>query len=151
MSSVHHSSARGLGSIAVIVVLVLLATLAAAIVRVGGGLQSDQAQALLGTRAQQAARAGTDWGAWQALKGSWTSCSGQSQTLDLRADTGMRVTVSCSSLSYREGESAPGTPQTLRVTTLDAVACNAVATCPDDTAAAQPGYIERRRHMTLAQ
>jgi MSHA biogenesis protein MshP len=137
---------RGLGVIAAIVVLVILASLAAAIVRFGAVAQSTSAQAVLAARASQAARAGTEWGLYQAFKGSWTTCSGASQTLDLGTDLGFRVTVSCDSRSFNEGETAPGTARTVRLYTIDAVACNST-TCPDNTRATTPGYVERRRQV----
>ena len=135
---------RGLGAITIIVVLVLLSGVAAAIVRLNGAAQTTATQELLATRAEQAARAGLQWGLYQAFKGSWTACAGVSHTLDLSAENGMRVTVSCGSTLYNEGESAPGTPHTVRVYTLDAVACNAASSCPDNTRVARPGYVERR-------
>jgi MSHA biogenesis protein MshP len=142
---------QGFGAIAAIVVLVVLATLAAAIVRLGQSTQIGSAQDILGARAWAAARSGTDWGIYQALKGSWTTCSGSSQTLDLTADTGARVTVRCTSSVYNEGETSTGTPQTVRLYTIDAVACNSTNTCPDNTRAVQPGYIERRRQVQVTQ
>ncbi|MDZ7591768.1 MAG: MSHA biogenesis protein MshP [Rubrivivax sp.] len=135
---------RGLGAITVIVVLVLLAGMAAAIVRLNSAAQTTATQELLAARAAQAARAGLQWGLYQAFKGAWTTCSGASQTLDLGSESGMRVTVGCNSTLYNEGESAPGTARTVRVYTLDAVACNAAASCPDNTLVARPGYVERR-------
>jgi MSHA biogenesis protein MshP len=137
----------GMGVIAAIVVLVMLSALAAAVVQLGSAAQRSSAQGLLGARAWQAARAGTDWGLYQAFKGSWTTCSNAQQTLDLVADTGMRVTVRCNALSYQEGLDDSGNPRTVRVYTVDAVACNGAASCPDDTRAAQPGYVERRRQV----
>lgn len=144
-------ASAGFGAIAAIFVLVVLASLAAAIVRLGQSTQTGSAQDILGARAWAAARAGTDWGLYQALRGSWTNCSGASQTLDLRADTGMRVTVSCSSILYNEGENTSGAAQTLRVYTVNAIACNSTSTCPDNTRAVQPGYIERRRQVQAVQ
>jgi MSHA biogenesis protein MshP len=138
---------RGLGAVAAIVVLVMLATLAAAIVRLGGAAQAGLAQDLMGERASQAARAGIEWGLFQAYKGAWTACAGATQTLDLSADHGLRVTVSCNSTAYNEGETAPGTPRVLRVYTLDAVACASTTACPDATRATEPGYVERRRQV----
>lgn len=135
---------QGLGAITVIVVLVLLAGIAAAIVRLNSAAQSTATQELLAARAAQAARAGLQWGLYQAFKGPWTACSGASSTLDLGSEGGMRVTVSCRSTLYNEGESAPGTPRTVRVYTLDAVACNSATSCPDDTLVTRPGYVERR-------
>lgn len=138
---------RGLGAIAVIALVVVLASAGAALLRMGQSSQLALAQDLQGERASLAARAGIDWGLYQAMKGSWTACAGASQTLDLAADLGMRVTVSCSSSSFNEGESVPGTPQTVRVYTIDAVACNAAAACPDATAATGLVYVERRRQV----
>ena len=136
---------RGFGAIAAIVILVILAALAAAIVAINTSQQISAAQDVLSARAWQAARAGNEWGLYQALKGSWTSCTGANQSLDLTADTGFHVTVSCDSWAYNEGESAPGTVQTVRVYRIKAVACPA-ATCPaSDASVAAAGYIERTR------
>ena len=142
-----HRPPRGFGAIAAIVVLVVLATLAAAIVRVGHAAQMGSAQDVLGARAWAAARAGTEWGLFQAFKGGWSACAGASQTLDLRSEAGVLVTVTCSSTVYNEGESAPGTAQTVRLYTINAVACNGTSACPDNARAVQPGYIERRRQV----
>jgi MSHA biogenesis protein MshP len=138
---------RGFGAIMAIVVLVVLAALAAAIVRFGSVAQATTAQNLLSVRVSQAARAGTEWGLYQAFKGSWTACSGTSQTLDLTASTGFRVTVSCDSRTFNEGESTPGTPRVVRIYTVDAVACSSSTSCPDNSAATAPNYIERRRQV----
>lgn len=135
--------AGGFGVIAAIVVLVVLAVLAAAIVRVGAGAQAANAQGVLAARAVQAAHAGAQWGLWQAFKGAWTTCSGASHTIDLTASSGLHVTVSCDSRSFNEGQSAPGTPRSVRLYTIDAVACSS-AVCPDDAAATGPNYVERR-------
>ena len=137
-------SQRGFGAIMAIVVLVVLATLAAAVVRFGTVAQATSAQNLLSARVLQAAATGTQWGLYQAFKGSWASCAGASQTLDLTASSGFRVTVSCDSRSFNEGESAPGVPNVVRIYTIDAVACNGSTACPDDAAATGPNYIERR-------
>ena len=137
---------RGFGAIAAIFVLVVLAALAAAIVRFGSVAQSSIAQNLLSSRALQAANAGTEWGLYQAFKGTWTTCSGASQTLDLTASTGFHVTVSCDSRSFNEGETAPSVPRVVRIYTIDAVACNSTS-CPDNSAATGPTYIERRRQV----
>ncbi|MED5620369.1 MSHA biogenesis protein MshP [Ideonella sp. BN130291] len=140
---------RGLGAIAAIVVLVVMAAMAAAVVRLGSAEQNGFAQQLNASRASQAAQAGAEWGLYQALRGGWTTCAGTTQTLDLSTDLGMRVTVSCSSTLYNEGESAstPGTPQQRRLYTIDAVACNAATACPDASRAVTPNYVERRRQV----
>jgi MSHA biogenesis protein MshP len=137
---------RGFGVIAAIVVLVILAGLASAMLFLGSNQQMTIAQDVLSARAWQAARAGNEWGLYQALKGGWQTCSSQSSTLDLRADTdGFYVTVSCDSWLYQEGETAPGVGRTLRVFEIRAVACPA-ATCPAvDATAAGITYVERSR------
>ena len=136
---------RGFGAIAAIVVLVMLAALAAAIVAVGSTQQLTSAQDVMSARAWQAARAGNEWGLYQALRGTWAECSNLSQPLDLTADTGFHVTVSCDSRLYNEGESVPGTPQAVRVFHIQAVACPAAACPATDVSVAGPGYIERTR------
>lgn len=136
---------RGFGVIAAIVILVILAALAAAIVSVGSTQQMTSAQDVLSARAWQAARAGNEWGLYQALKGTWTTCSSASQTLDLTSDTGFRVTVNCDSWLYNEGESVPGTPQTVRLYRIKAVACPSTSCPASDASVAGPGYVERTR------
>lgn len=138
---------RGLGAVAVIVVLVVLSVVAAAVVRFGMQGQTMVQQDVQGLRAAAAARSGIDWGLFQALKGSWTTCSGASQTLDLSADSGMRVTVSCSSTVYNEGKDSNGADQAVRMFTIDAVACNSATSCPDAIAAVGSGYAEARRQV----
>lgn len=149
MSRLHRAQqgSRGFGALTALVVLVLLAALAAAVIRLGFSEQVGSAQELNAARATQAARAGIEWGLYQAFKGSWTTCAGASQTLDLSSDLGMRVTVSCSSNQYNEGESSPGVPQTVRVFTIDAVACNSTSSCPDASRAAGAVYVERRMQI----
>jgi MSHA biogenesis protein MshP len=137
---------RGFGAIAAVMILVLLAALAAAVVRLTNTQQMGGAQEQGAARAAQAARAGIEWGLYQAFKGSWTTCAGASQTLDLSADFGMRVTVSCSSSQYNEGltDGTPPTVHQVRVFTIDAVACNSSSSCPDASRATGPTYVERR-------
>jgi MSHA biogenesis protein MshP len=151
-----RASVRGLGVIAALVVLVLLSTLAAAVVRLTWTQQTTLAQDIDSARAFQGAYAGTQWGMYQALKGSWTTCAGVSQTLDLRSSMGVRVTVSCTSDQYNEGEAldGSGTPvtQVVRLYTITAVACNgAAATCPDNASVTRPNYVERMRVAKVAQ
>lgn len=147
--------ASGLGAVVVIVVLVALAALSAAVVRLGLQSQALSHQDLMSARASAAARSGIEWGLTQALKGSWTACSSASQTLDLGAvdNSGLRVTVSCDSRSYNEGETSPGVPRVVRLFTIDAIACNsgsATTACPDASAAAKSAYVERRRQAQLS-
>ncbi|MDM4767792.1 MSHA biogenesis protein MshP [Pelomonas sp. SE-A7] len=146
MKNKKSQAQNGLGAVAVLILLVVLAGLAAALVRLGSSSAASSALDITAARALQAANAGTQWGLFQALRGSWTTCAGTSQTLDLSNQLGMRVTVSCSSSLYNEGEVSEGTARTVRIYTIDAVACNSNA-CPDNSRAASPGYVERRKQV----
>ena len=144
----------GFGALAAVVVLVLLALLAAAVIRLSSGAQQGIAQEVQAARAQAAMRAGVDWGLYQLLRGAWVGCSGgKTQDLDLRADHGVWVTVSCSAHGpFREGQN----PATLaavekKIYELNVVACNAPAgPCPNATAATSPQYVERARRLTVS-
>ena len=137
---------RGFGAIALILIVVALAALAAAVARLATTSNRALADDVIAARALQAAHAGKEWGLYQALHpgGAWNSCAAASQTLDLSADYGMHVTVTCNSILYNEGQLPDAsTTQTTRLFTIDAVACNS-ATCPDNARAVQAGYVERR-------
>ncbi len=133
---------RGFGAIVAIIILVILATISAGLVRLGSTQQATSTQDILSARAWQVARAGNDWGLYQVL-GPPGSCAA-STTLDLRATTGFAVTVSCSARTFNEGETTPGVVQVTTTYSIEAVACNSAA-CPDAALAATPGYIERKR------
>ena len=140
---------QGFGAIAAIVILVILAALAAAIVSLATTQQMTSAQDVMSARAWQAARSGNEWGLFRALSTStpadtWKTCSGLSETLDLSAQTGFHVTVFCDSWLYNEGESVPGTAQTVRVYRITAIACPA-ASCTGTNDGSSPGYVERTR------
>lgn len=151
---------KGFGAIAAIVVLVILAVLAAAIVSIGAGQAIGSAQDVMSARAWQAARAGNEWGLYQALKGTWTTCSSASPKQTLVPEIGFRVTVSCDSKAYYEGDCDPIDPspycvvhptdplkkvKQIRVYTVSATACNSSTACPDNAMAASMGYVERTR------
>lgn len=142
-----NAGQRGFGAIAAIVILVIMATISAALVRLGTTQQLTSAQDVLSARAWQAARAGNEWGLYQALRAG--SCAGTA-SLDLRAATGFLVTVSCSARSFNEGETSPDVPLVITTYNIEAVACNTgAAACPDAVLAATPGYVERKR-MVMA-
>jgi MSHA biogenesis protein MshP len=143
------SRQHGFGAIAAIVILVILAALAAAIVSLGTTQQMSSAQDVMSAKAWLAARAGNEWGLFRALStatpaDTWKTCSGLSETLDLSAQTGFHVTVFCDSWLYNEGESAPGTAQTVRIFRVTAIACPA-ASCTGTNDGTSPGYVERTR------
>jgi MSHA biogenesis protein MshP len=132
----------GLGVIAVILILVILAALAAAIISFSTGQQLASAQDVLAARAWQVASAGTEGGLYRALKNNLCD----TQTWTSADDPQFKVTVTCTSNDYKDGETAPGTARQLRVFNVVATACNGgAAGCPDNAAAAGPGYVERQR------
>lgn len=139
----------GFGAIVAIMVLVILAALAAAMSRMGATQQLNSSQDLQSANAWLAAKAGTEWGLFQALQatGTWQNCSlGTTATLDLTVDTGFWVTVSCDSYLYNEGETAAGA-QALRVYRINAVACSAPGGCPNAAQSTSPNYTERMRQV----
>jgi MSHA biogenesis protein MshP len=143
---------RGFGAIAAIMVLVILAALAAAIVSLGTTQQASSALDVMSTRAWQAARAGNEYGLFRALStttpaDAWKTCAaaGDSTTLDLTADTGFHVTVTCSSWLYNEGEAAPGVAQPVRMFRIRAIACPVAAGCTGVNDGSGTYYVERTR------
>jgi len=98
---------RGLGAITIIVVLVVLAGIAAAIVRLNAAAQTAATQELLAARAAQAARAGLQWGLYQAFKAHGRVQRRKQHSGTSAAKAACAFTVSCSSTLYNEGESAP--------------------------------------------
>jgi MSHA biogenesis protein MshP len=133
---------RGLGAIAAIMILVILAALAAAIVTFSSGQQLASAQDIQAVRAWMSASAGTEWGLSRAIKSN--ACGTSTWAHPDYAD--FKVTVECVLNTYNDGESAPGVQKQVRVFRITATACNgAAATCPDNAMAASPAYIERQR------
>lgn len=134
----------GFGYIAAVVIVVALAMLGVAAARLYTTQQTGASQDILSQRAWQAARAGTEWGLYQALR--LGNCGAAPVTLNLRAQNGFSVTVTCTAFPFNEGEvlNAPGVSLAKTVFTIDAVACNSNA-CPDNAGAAGLEYVERRR------
>ena len=153
----RHRKQSGFAMIAAIVLLVMLTALGAAVLRLTYTQQIGSAQDIMGARAMQVANAGVEWGMYRALKGSWagTACntSTPTQTLNLIALTGFKVTVTCSTQStpYKEGQDALGADITLQLYLIDAVACNgSAAICPDDASSGSATYVERRRQSVVS-
>ena len=138
----------GFAYIAAVVLLVVVAGLCVALLRMTGTQQATVDSALLGARASLAARAGIEWGFYRLRTGS---CVEEGTTLaDFAGDSGFLVTVRCTFKDFNEGEDGAGKPVKKRMVQLEAVACNGGAACPStDTAViAGPGYVERRRVAT---
>ncbi|MBV1776531.1 MSHA biogenesis protein MshP [Burkholderiaceae bacterium DAT-1] len=153
----------GFAILTAILILVVLSVLAAAIQMLAAAQLQASIQAMLSVRAQSAAKAGIEWGLYQSLQAGgmwfWDPATGlpnpgpcdttQRRTLDLVAQTGFSVTVSCTSYRYNEGQTSSGAVSVVRLYVIDAVACNGTAVCPDNTAAGRTDYVERRRQAVV--
>jgi len=143
---------RGFGAIAAIMILVILAALAAAIVSLGTTQQTTSALDVMSARAWQAARAGNEYGLFRALNttsADWDCDVADTTTLDLTADTGFYVTVTCKSWPYNEGETETGS-QLVRVFEIRAIACP-VNPCTETTDGSSAFYVERARSVIATE
>ena len=140
--------AGGFAYIAAIVFLVVLAGFALAVLRLADTEQVTVNQAVLGARANQAARAGLEW-AFYRLKPANADCTPVLVAPDLKPATGFVVNVGCTMKTYDEGRDPDGNSVKKTIFELTAIACNA-ATCPGTNAdLANPDYIERKRSASI--
>ena len=132
---------RGASLITAIFLIVVLVSLGAFLVTVSGLQQSSSALDLQGSRAYQAARAGIEWGAFQALRNSTCATGSFSPGGGLSDFT---VTVTCVPTPYSEITAATGT-----VYRITANACNrpSAGVCPGTVG---QNYIERELQATVA-
>lgn len=97
---------QGFSVVAAIFLVVVLAALGAFMVSLSTTQHSSSALDLQGSRAYQAARAGLEWGAWQALKNAagYACTTGTStDTLSFTGDLAdFTTTVACSSSTFDE-------------------------------------------------
>lgn len=135
---------RGFSLVTAIFLLVVLAGLGAAMVHVFTLQQVESALDVQGVRAEQAARAGIEWGVYRQLIDG--KCD-PSTSFALPAGTSLSsfsVSVQCST--------ATG-PGTLTSQTITATACNQPAAaepfCPH--AGNNPDYVQRRLQAVLSQ
>jgi MSHA biogenesis protein MshP len=158
---------RGIGAILAIMLLVIMASLAAALLTIGTSQQATSAADVQSARAFAAARIGTEIGLFKAISSttpgdSWKTCSGLSLSLDLSASTGFHVTVTCASNLYYEGDcdvsdtdphcvvnpnDATKKVRSVRLYRIEATACNSSVACPDSALSSSAGYIERVRQV----
>jgi MSHA biogenesis protein MshP len=151
---------QGLGMITAIIILVILASLAGAMMTFGTTQQLTSAQDVMSVKAWQAAKAGNEWGLYMALNSGagWASgaaCTpsgtagtpGTQQTKDigLTTELGFSVTVTCSATKFNEGE-VPGPPVAKKEIILYTVTSKAT----NGASVASPGYVERRRVVIAA-
>jgi MSHA biogenesis protein MshP len=139
-----HTRARGVSLITAVFLLVLLAGLTAAVLRLVLVQQATASMDMLGVQAYQAARSGLEWGLYQQLRvvppavGCFTSPS----TFAMPQGGGLRnftVTVRCTASA---GNLAGNTTNRW---TIEAVACNqpdANKLCPNPTP--NVDYVQRR-------
>jgi MSHA biogenesis protein MshP len=142
--------ADGFAYIAAIVFLVVLAGFALAVLRLADTEQVTVNQAVLGARANQAARAGLEW-AFFRLKPAGTNCNAVSPNPDLKPATGFVVIVRCQMRTYSEGLDASGAAVSKTIFELAATACNSAGTACNGSSAdlANPDYVERRRSASI--
>jgi Tfp pilus assembly protein PilX len=147
----RSSSQGGFAYIAAVLLLVVVAGIAVALLRLTDTQRSTVNGALLGAHANLTARAGLEW----AFRDLPNRCAQTPVTLNDFSDaTGFRVRVACTSSLFTEGDQpAPGTasgtePRTIRIYRIEAIACNA-ADCPDGNSVARPDYVERARIATV--
>ena len=140
----HRKRLRGFSVAAAVFLLVVLAALAAFLLTVGGLQQTSSNLDLQGAKSYQAARAGIEWGVFQALRNvSCTPSPGVSFSLpgDLSDFT---VTVECDQTPYDE---IP-TSATKKVFRIFATVCNRPSggRCPGLVG---PLYVERQLQATV--
>ncbi len=138
----------GFAYIAAIVFLVVLAGFALAVLRLSDTEQITVNQAVLGTRASQAARTGLELAFYQ-LKPATANCTNVPTAPDLKAATGFVVRLNCTMTTWSEGQTEDGQPVAKTIYELTATACNG-STCPGtDADLANPDYVERVRTASI--
>lgn len=142
----------GFAYIAAIVLLVVVAGIAVALLQLTGTQQSTVNQALLGARANLAARAGIEW-VYRDLVNRCAPAGLKTNLADFVNDSGFRVMVECSFRVFNEGEHlVDGVPAATakRIYRIASIACNGgSAACPDQASVARPDYVERARVATV--
>lgn len=146
MSAAMHRRGRqsGFAYIAAVVLLIVVAGVCTALLRLSGTQQATVSQGLMGARANLAARGGIEWGFYQIRGGG--NCFAAQTLNGFNADSGFVVQVECTRTTFNEGESSPGAAIGKAIYSISAVACNAAA-C-GEAAVARPDYVERRRVAT---
>lgn len=136
---------RGFAIVSAIFLLVVLAALGGFIATVSTTQHIGSAQDIQGSQAYYAARAGVEWGLYQALKASSCEPSSASGSSFVYSTGNISVTVDC----FTTPQPAPKLPDEAGagyLYTITATACtpgNAAAPfCPGN--AANPNYVERR-------
>jgi len=139
---------QGVGLVTAIFLLVILSSLAVALLAVSTSNQRASALDVQGARAYQAARAGIEWGMYQNLRTASRRCDA-AYTFALPTASslnGFIVTVTCTRLR----DFAPDDPAALDRWVIAATACNlqpAGGSCPNPSN--NPDYVQRRIEVKL--
>jgi len=159
----------GFAYIAAVILLVVVAGIAVALLRLTDTQQGTVNGALLGARANLAARGGIEWAFFslnQACVQLPTAANVPAPAVtptvlgDFRQASGFTVSVSCTFREYGEGESMdlsdPADPKLdpvrKRIYRIVSTACNGSTTaCPDPGSVPLADYVERSRVATLCQ
>lgn len=126
---------NGFTLLAGLFILIVLASLGAFMVRISSMQHMASAQDIQGSRAYQAARAGIEWGMYQALQNA--SCVASTSLSGLGGLTDFGVTVACSPSTYTEGA------DTVNVYDITATATSGTP--------GSLGYIERQLRATVSR
>ena len=132
---------RGFSLISAIFLLVVIAALGTFAVTLSTTQQQSASLDVMSARAYQAARAGIEWGAYQALRNG--SCVANTPNVAGLPGTlsGFSVTVGCVSTAYADTGAANGVNVTVWNITSTATQ-GAVGT---------PNYVERQLNVTIAR
>lgn len=131
-----RTRARGFALVPALFLMIVLGLLAVVGVRVGVGQQQTVTMSLMQARALAAARAGVEWGAYQARSPVGSCVGSTTLTLTEAALNGFTVVVTCAASSFASGAGV----------TSHAYAIVATATTGSY---GQPGYVRRVMSATF--
>lgn len=99
---VNGKQQGGFALVAAVFIVVVLALLGIMMVTIGGMQRATASAAVQGARAYHAARAGIEWGAFQAMPPTSSCVASSNFTLSIPGLNGFNVTVQCASTQHRE-------------------------------------------------
>lgn len=126
---------RGFSLVSAIFLLVVIAALGTFAVTISTTQHQSAALDVMGARAYQAARAGIEWGAYQALQAS--SCPAVTPLALPGTLSGFNVNVQCMSTAHSEAAA------TITIYQLTSTATQGTVATPD--------YVERQMAVTIAK
>jgi MSHA biogenesis protein MshP len=152
-SRVAYQYARGFSIVSAIFLVVVLAGLGAAIVRITASQSTGSALDVQGARAYQAARAGIEWGLYKQLRDD--TCTATPVSFQLPGGTlqSFTVTVRCLETAYDSTTGSSGIAVDPKINSyqVTATACNipAAGNCPGTSNS--PDYVQRQLQVTFTQ